>query len=120
MDPVDEERGGVVRFVEPGKKATTLYKLAVIEPEGHQIACFNGAGAVERDLIQAVTEAVLATLPATLGAAMDAQAYWWERSRVKDLQAACESAGRDAVVNALDALLLTIKQEALGKHFGAP
>lgn len=106
-------------YVELGKgRPSTLYKLAVVTPDDHQIAIFNGDGPVERDLIKGITDGIMATLPQAIADALTAQKSWWKATSVATVRETIAHEAPNVIADALNTLLTEIKRDALSKHFG--
>lgn len=76
--------------------AGPVYKLQILSSEDGKIATFHGRGPVERDLVQAITAAILA------------KGSWWLR----------KGKLAEAIAQGIDDALMDAKREASAKHFG--
>lgn len=94
-----------------------IYKLQIVHAEDGAVATFQGRGAVERDLIAAISRQAGDLVPA-LVTALQARGRWWLMPGHFDT--AMTDAVREALPavlsRALDAVLWDVKTEASAKH----
>lgn len=79
-----------------GEIMAPLYKLQIVDAASEEIVTFSGRGAVERQLVSEIADAVVK------------RGGWWVRREKL----------REAVTQAIEEVLLSLKQEATEKHFG--
>lgn len=93
-----------------------MYKLQIVKAEDGAIATFAGRGPVERELVSAIGQAIIAELPAVIAAVLG-RGRWWIRPAKFEaaLTAALVASVPAAASQAIEAVLWDVKTEATGR-----